>query len=43
MLGGVGRLSGDLLEWGEEEVRIKSPLFGEMAVDPAVITSVQFR
>ena len=43
MLGGVGRLTGDLLEWNEEGVRIKSPLFGGITVDPAVITSVQFR
>ena len=43
ILGGVGRLTGDLLEWNEEGVRIKSPLFGGITVDPAVITSVQFR
>ena len=43
ILGGIGRLTGDLLEWNEEGVRIKSPLFGGITVDPAVITSVQFR
>jgi hypothetical protein len=42
-LGGVGRLTGDLLGWSEKKVTIKSPLFGEIEVNPAVITSIQFR
>ena len=42
VLGGTGRLTGDLLEWNEEKVRIKSPLFGELKVNPAAITSIVF-
>lgn len=41
-LGGTGRLTGALLGWNEEKVTIKSPLFGEIEVSPAAITSVQF-
>jgi len=41
-LGGIGRLTGVLLGWNEKKVTIKSPLFGEIEVDPAVITSIQF-
>ena len=41
-LGGIGRLTGTLLGWNEEKVTIKSPLFGEIEVSPAAITSIQF-
>ncbi len=41
-LGGTGRLTGTLLGWNEEKVTIKSPLFGEIEVSPAAITSIQF-
>ena len=42
-LGPIGRVTGQLLDWHSDGVKIKSPLFGELTLDPAVITSVQFR
>ena len=41
-LGGIGRLTGALLGWNEGKVTIKSPLFGEIELSSAAITSVQF-
>jgi len=43
VLGGIGRITGNMIEWNEQKVRIKSPLFGDIEVDPAVITSIVFR
>ncbi len=42
-LGGIGRITGSLIEWNERKVRIKSPLFGDIEVHPTVITSIVFR
>ena len=43
ILRGVGRLTGKLLAWDEKGVKIDSPIFGEMTLNPEVISSVQFR
>ena len=43
ILRGVGRLTGKLLAWDEKGVKVDSPIFGEMILNPEVISSVQFR
>ena len=42
-LNGVGRLTGKLIEWGEKGVRVDSQIFGEIILNPEVVSSVQFR
>jgi len=42
-LGGEGRVTGEILEWSAKGVRVRTSIFGEMTLDPAVISSVQFR
>ena len=42
-LGAAGRITGQLMDWGEKGVRVRSPLFGIITLDPGVITAVQFR
>ena len=43
ILRGAGRLTGKLLAWDEKGVKVDSPIFGEMTLNPEVISSVQFR
>ena len=42
-LRGVGHLTGKLLDWNENGVKVNSPIFGEMTLSPKAISSVQFR
>ena len=42
-LRGVGQLAGKLLSWDENGVKVDSLIFGEMTLNPEVISSVQFR
>ena len=42
-LGGEGRITGEILEWNAKGVLVRTSLFGEVTLDPAVVSSVQFR
>ena len=42
-LNGVGRLTGKLIQWNEKGVKVESKVFGEIILNPGVVSSVQFR
>lgn len=42
-LGGEGRITGEILEWNAKGVLVRTSLFGEVTLDPTVVSSVQFR